>query len=384
MLSMANTPPPASTTINFFSKTLDLKYDPAMLKKNKHCTSIICLKRFYKRLEEANYEVMLDDLLAYRDNMELNDWFFYNLVRKAVESVYSKESSMFQTTTTWFFMTKAGYDTRLYTSKSKYTFLYMRTEDQVFEAPFVRLKGQPYVNLTSLYYGINTKGIVFEVSKFQPGKANSTPFSFKIDRLPELPSKMMKKNFTFKVDEKEIVLNVDIDTLTSELLRGFPITKPFNYVKAPMAKATMASLKKALVPHLEGLSPTDQVRTLVSFTRKAFPYKNDQIKYKRDQPLTGDQLLLADTSDFEDRCALFYNLLKETTDFNFIVIRYIHDDIITIGVELPEVTGKPFEHEGVQYTIADPTMPSNSSKLGIYPISLDKDIEILEVFNHSD
>jgi len=146
----------------------------------------------------------------------------------------------------------------------------------------------------------------------------------------------------------------------------------------------MASLKKALQPHLQGKSPADQVRVLVSFTRKAFPYKSDQVRFQRDQPLTADQLMLADSSDFEDRCAMLHTLLKEMTDLNFILVQYIHDDIITIGVDLPEIIGKPFEHEGIKYTICDPTMPSNSSKLGLYPISLDKDIEILEVYNKKE
>lgn len=384
ILSQANTQPVKNTKINFFTKTLNLRYHPDMLKKNKHCTSSICLKRFYNRLEAANYQLILDDLLAHKESMNLNDWFFYQLIRKTVEQIYQKESDMFHTTTTWFLMTKAGYDTRLYTSKSKYTFLYVRTEDEVFEAPFVRIKDQPYVNLSSMYYGIKTKGIFFEVSRFQPGKANHKPFSFKIDQLPDLPPAITERTYQFDFNKEPIQLKVMVDTLSSDLLRNFPITQSFNYVKAPMSKTTMSSLKKALQPHLEGKTPSDQLRMMVSFTRKAFPYKNDQVRYRRDQPLTGDQLMLADSSDFEDRCALLYSLLKETTNLDFIVVRYIHDDIITIGVELPEITGKPFEHQDVQYTICDPTMPGNSSKLGIYPISLDKDIEILEVVHQQE
>lgn len=378
-LAIATTNSFVNTKVAFYSMTLDLQYDPSMLKKNKHCTSTPCLKRFYKKLDESNYQILLDNLIEHRGRLELNDWFFYNLVRKSVETIYEDQTDMFRTSVTWFIMTKAGYDTRLYTSKSKYTFLYIRTEDTVFEAPFVKIKEDHYVNLTSMYYGIKTKGILFEIPRFQPGQLNDTPFSFKIDKFPVLPPKAVQKNYSFKFDEETIDIDVDVDMVGMELLKNFPVTQPINYIKVPISQNTLTSLKSALEPHLENKSQEDQIRTLVSFTRKAFPYKNDQIRFRRDQPLTADQLMVADSSDFEDRCALFYNLLKETTDLNFIVVQYIHDDIITIGVELPEVTGKAFEHEGIKYTICDPTMPSNSSKLGIYPINLDKDIEILEV-----
>ncbi len=373
-----------STSIQFYSTSLDLRYDPSMLKKNRHCTSTFCIKRFYKKLEESDYQLLLDDLLKHKEALKLNDWFYYNLVRKAINQIYVDKRDMFRTTAVWFIMTKSGYDTRLYTSKNKFTFLYVRTEDKVFEAPFVKIKKRPYVNLTAMYYGINTRGIYFEIPRYQPGQLNDKPFSFKIEHFPDLPPMLIEREYKFKMEKEEIVLNVDVDTLGKTLLKGFPITLPMNYIEVPLSQTTMASLKKALNPHLIDKSPTDKIRTLVSFTRKAFPYKSDQVKYRRDQPLTADQLMLADSSDFEDRCALFYSLLKETTDLNFIVIQYTYDDIITIGVELPELVGKPFEYEGIQYTICDPTMPSNSSKVGLYPINLDKDIEILEIVHHSD
>ncbi|MFT5765045.1 MAG: hypothetical protein ACI8X3_002481 [Saprospiraceae bacterium] len=377
--SVAANDAPVKTKIKFYSTTLDLQYDPTMLAKNKHCTSTACVKRFYLKLEESNYQLLLDGLLAYKEDLQLNDWFFYNLVRKAVEHIYKNEKDMFRTSTTWFLLTKAGYDTRLYTAKDKYTFLFVRSEDKVFDASYVKMKGQLYVNLTSLYFGLKTKGIYFEVPKYQPGQLNDKLFSFKIGKLPELPPMTVDKTYKFKLDKEEVVLKVKVDTLGNALLRKFPSTLPMNYIKIPLSETTLVSLKEALQPHLEGKTDAEKISVLVSFTRKAFPYKSDQIRFSVNKPLTADQLMMADTSDSEDRCALLYSLLKETTDLNFILVKYIYNDIITIGVELPEVTGRPFVHEGIEYTICDPTMPSNSSKLGLYPINLDKDIEILEV-----
>lgn len=376
--------PLVSTKVEFFSKTIKLNFDPTMLKGSRHCTSHACLKKFYERLEATDYQVIVNDLLAHKESMELNDWFFYSLVSKTIDNIYSDKSDIYKTTVSWFLMTKAGYDTRLYTAKNKFTFLYVKTFDKVFEAPFIKIRGEKYVNLTSIYHALDTRRLILDVGKYQPGKLEEKDFSFTIDQFPDLPPQSINKQYEFDFDGENITIDVEVDTLGQALIENFPITDPYNYIKVPMTRTTMASLHKALKPNLDGKSLEDQVRFLVSFTRKAFPYRSDQVRFRRDVPLTADQLMLADSSDFEDRCALFCNLLNETTDLNYIVVQYIHDDIITIGVELPTVIGKPFEYEGRTYTIADPTTPANSSKLGIYPINLHKDIEILDVVDRSE
>jgi hypothetical protein len=243
----------------------------------------------------------------------------------------------------------------------------------------VRFGKKRFVNLTNIYYNIDSRNIIFEIPRYQPGELRDKAFSFAMETSPVLPPHTVNKSYEFDINGTSISIDVEVDTNVNDLLKNFPQTLPLNHIQAPMSPVTMASLKEALRPHLKGKKPADQLSVMVSFTRKAFPYLHDQRRYKHDNPLTADELMLADTSDHEDRVALLYQLLKEMTDLNFILVQYIHDDIITVGVELPEVIGRPFEHEGIQYTICDPTLPRNSSKLGNYPISLDKDIEILEV-----
>ncbi len=367
-----------NTKVQFYSAELNFNYDPAMLKKNKHCTSTACIEKFHGKIEATDYTILLNDLLSYKEKYKLNDWFFYNLVRKTVEGIYPKQSSMYQTTVTWFFMTKAGYDTRLYTAQNKYTFLYVRTEDEVYEMPFVKVEGAFYLDLTSIYFKAKTKGLLMEMQKFQPGALNNRLFSLKIQEYPSLPPMIVEKEYQFKHNQKDIRLKVKIDTISNQLLSNYPFIKVMNYIKTPFTETTKKSFEKALKPHLKNLEVEDQLSFLVSFTRKAFDYKSDQMTIRRDQPLTAEEALVSATSDYEDRVSIMYQLLKETTELNFIVIQYIYDDIVTIGVELPEVFGNPFVYNGIHYTICDPTMPSNTGKLGLYPINLDKDFEILE------
>lgn len=366
--------------ITFYSSKVKLAYDPDMLQKNKHCTSSSCLEKFYQKIEASDYQLLLKGLLREKEKLQLNDWFFYNLVRKTIEQIYPKHRGMYHTTTTWFFMTKAGYDTRLFTAQNKYTFLFVRTTDEVYEMPYVKVEGAFYLDLTSIYHQIKTKGLLLELQTFQPGALNQKVFSLKIKNYPRLTSMNVEKNFRFTFRQKEINIKVKVDTIGKVLLANYPFVKTLNYLQAPFTTSTSDALAKAFRPYLDQLELEDQLSFLVSFTRKAFEYEGDQMVLGRDHPLTAEEALVAESSDFEDRTAILYQLLNELTDLNFVVIQYLYDDIVTIGIELPEVYGNAFIHEGVNYTICDPTMPSNTGKLGIYPINFGEDYEILEEF----
>ncbi len=365
-------------TIQYYSTTLQMDLDPAMLKKNKYCTSQLCLENFYNKIEETNYKLLLNDLLKYREKLQLNDWFYYVLVQKTMEQIFPKKKSMYRTNYAWFFMTKSGYDTRLYTAQNKFSFLYLRTDDEVYEMPFLKVNGDFYLDVTSIYYKAKTKGLLMEMQKFQPGTLNTQTFSLKINNYPDIPPMIVTKEFSFTHQQKKIKFQVDIDTVANQLLSNYPFVKAINYIETPLTKTTKKSLTKAIQPHIKNLEIEDQLSFFVSFSRKAFEFKNDQIRFRRDKPLTAEQTLVASMSDFEDRAALMYQLILETTELNFIIVEYLYDDIITVGVEFPEVFGKPFIHQGVNYTICDPSMPTNTGKLGIYPINLDKDFEVIK------
>ena len=74
-----------------------------------------------------------------------------------------------------------------------------------------------------------------------------------------------------------------------------------------------------MTPLLQDKSDKEKISLLLSLTRKSFPYKNDQVRFRRDFPLTADQLMVSDSSDHEDRCALLYNLFVFEKDVKTIV-----------------------------------------------------------------
>ena len=259
------------------------------------------------------------------------------------------------------------------------SFLNVATNDEVYNTPFSRYEGKTYINLTAIYFGLNTRRALYEIPAYKASTGGKI-FSFKINHLPNIPSRNIKKTIKFKYDSQPYSVEVEVDTMAKALLRNYPGLRDELYFKVAPSDNLKKSLLAQLKPHLEGKSDQEKIEFLVSFTRSGFKYKFDEQIYKRNQPMIAEELFLNEYSDQEDRCALFYFLMTNLTDLDFILVRYNYA-YITIAVELSDPIGKPIDYNGKSYFICDPTSPNNSKKIGKWPPGMTyENIEILDDF----
>ena len=146
---------------------------------------------------------------------------------------------------------------------------------------------------------------------------------------------------------------------------NYPLTNPSYYLETPLSQSLKESLLPKLRELLEQKDPQEAVQFLLSLTRTAFEYQTDMENFGKNKPMIPDEVLFYSHSDCEDRSALFYSLVKELLDIPVIIVDY--PEHLTVGVSLPENIGKPLFYNGRAYTICDPTGPSNTDAIGIYP-----------------
>jgi len=367
----------STVKVKFYSATVDVQYDKDIIFKFRTCARDKCLKTFYEKMEKTNYQPLLDDLLNYKEILKLNDWFFYNLVRKSVEKVYAKKTEIYQTLVCWFLFTKAGYDTQLTTAVNQFLFLSVATNDKVYDTSYIRHEGKTYVNLTALYFRLNTRRALYDIPNYKPNIGGEI-FCFDIDHLPNIPSRSFKKTVNFKYDKEDYSIEVEADTMARALMRNYPMIEYENYFWVPPSDGLKTSLLSQIAPYLEGKTEQEKVEFLVSFTRTAFNFKFDEELYKHNQPMIPEEVFIWEYSDHEDRSALFYFLITELTSLDMISVRY-YGDYITIAVELPNPVGKPINYNGKNYFVCDPTLPNNSKEIGKFPIGLT--YETMEIYN---
>lgn len=359
-----NGPGPVKTvTVPFYSAGLQIQYDPAMVLNGEVRHQEEEILRYYKAMAKVPYQQLEQSLTKHRKQLGLNDWFYYELLKNAIEVIYKDKSTLHQTLACWFLLSKAGFDTRL-TYINQRAFVYVYSNDGVFEVPMISEEGRTFVNLTSIHHKTSNFEEAVYLLNFAPNKQGRS-FGFYLKQLPDIAPQIQVKKVNFQLGKANYQLQIKQDLNIIEMMRHYPIIEEQQYFEVPFSSSVAGSLLPQLRKILQGKSQREALQILVTFTRSAFQYKEDQDYFGRSKPMIADEVFHYPFSDCEDRSALFYSLVKSLLDLPMIIIAY--PDHLTIGVATNEPIGKPIAFQGRKYYICDPTGPYNSTEIGEAP-----------------
>ncbi|RZK14439.1 MAG: hypothetical protein EOO86_18585, partial [Pedobacter sp.] len=70
--------------------------------------------QFYNSISGSDYQALVTSLKSYQNQHHLNDWIYYQLIRKTAEQISPKAENYFRYTLyKWFLLNKCGYDARI-------------------------------------------------------------------------------------------------------------------------------------------------------------------------------------------------------------------------------------------------------------------------------
>jgi hypothetical protein len=105
------------------------------------------VRAFYAEVNAGNYKPLMDSLTAYKQRSNLNDWLYYQLIRKVAQQISPKEVNYSRYTLyKWFLLAKSGYDARLALTSNKVIF-YVFNDEKVEDIPFFDVDNRRYVCL---------------------------------------------------------------------------------------------------------------------------------------------------------------------------------------------------------------------------------------------
>ncbi|MEZ5043421.1 MAG: hypothetical protein R2828_26225 [Saprospiraceae bacterium] len=351
-----------SINVDFFSEQIQLNYHPSILLAEMVRVEEKSMVNFFQQLEKSNYQVLLDDLIAKKQQFQLNDWLSFSLLNKSLDDLFDRQHALQQRLTAWFFLSKMGFDTRL-TYLGQKVFIYVYTNDEVFEVPLIEDKGRKFVNLSGINQPTNPNEALYLLN-FSPN-AKGKSFSFYLDQLPTLSPIIHEQTYTFNYKDTTYQLIVKTDQTVKELMSAYPIFAETKYLEVPFSKAIATSLLPQLEKILERRSEKEKLELLAAFTRSSFNYMEDKKVFGKSKPMIADELFLYPYSDCEDRSALYYALVKNLLNLPMIIIAF--SDHLTLGVATNELSGPAIAYKGKHYFICDPTGPANSSAVGQFP-----------------
>lgn len=342
------------------------------------------VESFYQEISQSKYKPLISRLLEYKDKHELNDWIYYQLIRKTAQQISPKAENYHRYTLyKWFLLSKSGYDARLGIGKDRLIF-YVRNEENVNDIPFFMEDGHKYMCLNYHDYG----KIDFVKELIIPAKINvpeaKTSFSYKVTRMPDFkPETYSQKNINFEYDKRSYHFQVKLNPATDAIFANYPGVDFETYFNIPLSKETYHSLIPILKENVNGMSQKKGVDYLMRFTRYAFLYENDNDNFGKEKRLSPEQTLLSKYSDCDDRAALFFYLVREV--YNLPMIALLYPTHISMAVQFDKPMGSSIIYKGEKYSVCESTPQKQDLKIGQIASNLKKvSYDVVYQYNPSE
>lgn len=320
--------------------------------------------QFYKQVSQLRYQAFVNHLVYYKQKNRLDDWFYYQLIRKTAQQLCAKEKNFeLYTLYKWFLLCKSGFDARLAICDSR-LLLYVYSDDNIYDIPFYQQEGKQYVCLNYHDYGskLDFSTLSFFSVPIEMPEAIEA-FSYRVTKMPRFNNDAYaEKDLEFRYEEKNYTFKVLVNTEVQNIFVNYPVVDYEAYFNIPLSDRTYNSLIPELKDAVKGMSPKKGVDYLMRFSRNAFAYKTDQDAFGREKRLSPEQTLLNSSSDCDDRAGLFFALVKEIYNLPMIVVLY--PEHVTIAVQFEKAQGKPIVYKEKKYYICEPTPQQEDLPIG--------------------
>ena len=303
------------------------------------------IQQDFSKLAQSDYPRTLDQLLKIKDQLNLNDWAYVQLIQAFSNKLPYSASS--KNIINWFVLLKSGLNARIAYSDRE-VFLLVAVKQNLYDIAFFTFDNQKYYTVT------RQKKLPTNLYSYDgnyPKKLNNSDFSL-VKGISTRQDDQFKQ-LSFSYSGKTYDLNVPYNRNTVDFLATYPQMDINQYFGAPLESGTAESLLAQLRPIVSKMSETEAVNLLLRFVQKAFPYETDQDQFGAENYLFIEETLHYRASDCEDRSIFFSWLVKNLLKLDVIALDFPGHIATAVLLKKPE--GQAIRHQGKRYTIADPT-----------------------------
>jgi len=358
-------------SFEFYNDTFNLEVDSSIIVNAPTDLSEQYIKSSYNKVNAGKYSSIIKTLTDYKGKHQLNDWLYYQLIRKTAQQISPKKDNYERYTFyKWFLLGKSGYDARLTIADNRIIF-YVYNDEDISDIPFIMFKNKKYMCLNHHDYAYA------DLNKVPPHDMISIPeakeaFSYKVTRMPDFrPEDYYEKQVQFSYKHKTYHFNIKLNPDVETIFANYPVVDFESYFNIPLSKETYGSLIPLLKKNVSGMKQKKGIDYLMRFTRYAFLYENDEDNFGKEKRLSPEETLFSKYSDCDDRAALFFYLVKEI--YNVPMIALLYPTHITMAVQFDTpVGGDPIVYKGKTYSICEPTPQKEDLGIGKMSAELKK------------
>lgn len=301
----------------------------------------------WKLLSSLGYDVIADDCLNYREQLDLNDWGFIEMTKKlacAFCGEKTNEAVLMQA----YLLVQSGYKTRLARSSNNKLYLLLPFTTIVYKYTYFYLDDEKYYLIAEnaegeTYYIFNEK---FTVEKTASLGLNKEPRFF-----DEPTSKKTFSSSRYPGASATLSTNKNL----IDFYNTCPVTSNWDdYARASLSRKIKRNLYPTLKKQISEKTELEAANILLNFVQTAFDYQTDQEQFGYERPLFGDELFYYPYSDCEDRSILFSILVRDLLHLDVVLLNY--PGHLATAVQFSEnVGGYYFTVNDKKYVLCDPT-----------------------------
>lgn len=336
--------PAQKISVDFFGAECTLRADKSALAMELEDDSENSVSKGWSMLSDGRTNALINDCLDLREQLNLCDWAYYELLQQVAGDIYGDKTSREAIVLQAYIMTQSGYQVRFGRTKDGLMLL-MSTNATVYATPYVFIDGAKFYALGSAAESIYVCNFKF------PGES---VLSLRMKSLPTLPIDTIqgRELHSPKMNESKIMIKHNRNLIN--FLDSYPRCSIENFVNASLDSLA----KQSLYPTLQGLiaNKSEEVAAniLIDFVQKAFQYKVDDEQFGEERTLFANETLYYPYSDCEDRSLLYATLVRDLLGLDVVLLDY-PEHIATAVKFNQDIDGDYMLINDEKYLICDPT-----------------------------
>ena len=307
----------------------------------------------WREYQKRDVTPVLTSLEAISEQMGLNDWFVFRLVREYTDGLLGDAAPMDRVLLEHFLLVKLGYDVRLARTETQ-LLLMVPFEQEVYERYFIRLEGKEFY----LFFD-DREGDENEISVIQPcdpskkdvgtGRIFSLLFDDKKLAISTGESKLRD------YDDGLIHVSCSVDPGIIRMLRDYPLLNVQNYATSVVLPQFHDAILEQLTPQLADMSQCDAADALLHFVQYVFGYEEDGEQYGQEKVNFVEESFYYDNNDCEDRSILYAFLIQSLLGLDVQFVEYPGHECTAVRFTDCNPFGNGYYYGKDYYLICDPS-----------------------------
>lgn len=313
-------------------------------------------------LSGGRYDNLLYDCLSIKEQMQLCDWAYLQLLNQISEKIcgIGNEAIFLQA----YLYAQSGYKMRFATSADyRSLFMSVAAYPYLISRTFFRMDDGNYY----LFPDPEGSSLYISMASFSRGDKYMSLAITTHQRFAEKPVKSQKKII---IDNQEVELYVNENLLNfyKDYPKGY-YDYDDDFCRLYAEPAMDDDVRRQVYPYLRqaitGKSETEAVGYLLNWIQTQFDYKTDEEVWGYERAFFPVETLFYPYSDCEDRSILFSRLIKDLVGSDVILL--LVPEHMTAAVHFKQdesLHGTYLELEGKKYYVCDPSITGTGAPIG--------------------